>query len=343
MKYLVTGHTGFKGSWLSAILSAQGHEVIGLSLPSVQGGIYEKAQIETMLSNSYFADIRDFGRIDEIFQKERPDRVIHLAAQSLVGEGYLNPTYTFETNFNGTLNVLRATNRLHTLESVMIITTDKVYKNTGKIDGYAEEDALGGIDPYSASKSMADLLTQSWSNTFPKNRIGILRAGNVIGGGDVSKNRLMPDIVTAAFSEQKLHIRSPKAVRPWQHVLDCLHGYLLAESKILHEQNFGIWNFGPDSSDFASVEKVVAISEKYAKTNILDTQQVIKQFDETEFLTLDSKKAKDELGWNPIFGLEDSIRLTFEWESEAKSGKAQFETWRQIQDFNKKQGDLGFM
>ena len=340
MKYLITGHTGFKGSWLSAILSLSGHQVVGLSQPAVQGGIYDRAQIESLLSSSYEIDIRDFEEVKEVFQKEKPNRVIHLAAQSLVGEGYLQPLYTFETNVNGTLNVLRAANDLDSLDSAMIITTDKVYKNTRKIDGYTEEDPLGGTDPYSASKSMADLLTQSWSSIFPQNCIGILRAGNVIGGGDVSKNRLMPDLVKAAFTGQKLQIRNPKAVRPWQHVLDCLYGYLLAESKILNGQNFGVWNFGPESADFASVEKVVSISEKYAKVQILGTQQISKQFIETEFLTLDSTKAKDELDWNPCLGLDDSIRLTFEWETKSRSGYAKSETLRQIQEYNSMQNIL---
>ncbi len=337
VKYLITGHTGFKGSWLSAILVELGHEVIGISQPAVGGGIYERAQIDDLITSSYMVDIRDSEKVDEIFQKEKPSRVIHLAAQPLVSDGYIRPAYTFETNVNGTLNILRAASKLNAIESTMIVTTDKVYKNSNKTSGYTEEDPLGGIDPYSASKSMADLLAQSWSNTFPMDRIGILRAGNVIGGGDVSENRLLPDLVKAAFTGQKLHIRSPKSVRPWQHVLDCLHGYILAESRIVRDQNFGIWNFGPDVSDFASVETVVTIFEKYAEKVLIEKEQSAKSFQETEFLTLNSKKAREELIWEPIFGLDDSIRLTIEWERLSMMGQARSETMRQIQDFLSKQ------
>lgn len=333
MKYLISGHTGFKGTWLSAILVELGHQVVGISLPAPAGGIHERASIDSLISNSNISDIRDFESVNEIFQREKPNRVIHLAAQSLVSEGYSQPIQTFETNVNGTLNILRAVKELGSVESTIIVTTDKVYKNTGKISGYTEDDPLGGVDPYSASKAMADILSQSWSNTFSSDPIGILRAGNVIGGGDVSKNRLMPDLVAAVFGGEKIQIRNPKSVRPWQHVLDCLYGYLLAESRIAEKRKSGIWNFGPKNSDFASVETVVALSEKYANTTLSGCKDVSVRFDETAYLTLDSTKAREQLSWNPTFSLEDSVRLTLDWESRSRNSNPRFETIKQIQDF----------
>ncbi|MFZ4497882.1 MAG: CDP-glucose 4,6-dehydratase, partial [Candidatus Nanopelagicales bacterium] len=227
MHYLVTGHTGFKGAWMTMWLTSQGHQVSGLALDPEPGALFETAKLHPLLAHDIRADIRDSANVMDALRVTAPDVVIHLAAQPLVRESYLNPRWTFETNVMGTMNVLEAVQQTPSVKTQLIITTDKVYRNVNQVAGYVEPDPLGGDDPYSASKAMADLLTHSWVTSFGGPPTAVARAGNVIGGGDVCKDRLIPDVIAALASGKAPVLRYPNAVRPWQHVLDCINGYLM--------------------------------------------------------------------------------------------------------------------
>jgi CDP-glucose 4,6-dehydratase len=315
MKFLVTGHTGFKGSWLVLLLRALGHQVDGVSLKPQSESLFVKASLERLCETSSYIDIRNKGDFQNYILHSNADVVVHLAAQSLVRESYRDPVGTFETNFNGTLNLLEMLNKNHNFRSCIIVTTDKVYLNTGKRDGYSEGDPLGGRDPYSASKAAADILTQAWrastsSSSIP---INIVRAGNVIGGGDWSDNRIIPDLVRSIQSNQPAVIRNPQSVRPWQHVLDCLTGYLaLVDNPIAYSLN-GEWNFGPELGQNLTVQNMADIFlGQFENTTPwkLDSEVGPK---ESDYLTLDSTKARTTLDWKDLLPLEKGIVWTAEW------------------------------
>ena len=256
MHFLVTGHTGFKGAWLCLLLSHRGHQVSGLSMDAKAGSLFEKARIQNCLNEHIACDIRDFTSISNSFKSVNPDVVIHLAAQSLVRESYRDPATTFETNVIGTINVLRASQGLDNLKAQLIVTTDKVYKDLKADGSYKESDPLGGDDPYSASKAMADIATQSWLKSFENVPTSIARAGNVIGGGDICEDRLIPDLITSFINKSTPQLRYPNAVRPWQHVLDCLNGYLLLIEQMVNSRETGAWNFGPKDSKSKTVAEI---------------------------------------------------------------------------------------
>ncbi len=260
MHFLITGHTGFKGAWLSLILQQRGHLVSGISLPSEVGSLFERAKIGKHLENDIYCDIRDLTKLTTSFKKINPDVVIHLAAQALVRESYRNPIVTFETNVTGTLNVLQASQQIGQLKAQLIVTTDKVYKNISKSSGYVETEALGGQDPYSASKAMADIATQSWLSSFENAPTAIARAGNVLGGGDVCADRLITDLIHSYSSGITPKLRAPNSVRPWQHVLDCLNGYLTLVDAVVENKADGAWNFGPDENQSKTVADVANIA-----------------------------------------------------------------------------------
>jgi len=245
VKYLVTGHTGFKGSWLVAKLKIEGHEVFGISLNPPKKSHFNLAQINQYMDRDIRVDIRDLEFLEKIVMELNPEVVVHLAAQSLVLESYRNPINTYETNINGTLNILKSCSNIDGLKAVAIVTSDKVYKNSPK-KSFVETDPLGGDDPYSSSKAAADLLTQAWRTSFGKVPISIARAGNVIGGGDWSKNRIIPDLVNSLKGNKEFLLRYPHSVRPWQHVLDCLNGYQMLVQQQINSGLQGEWNFGPD-------------------------------------------------------------------------------------------------
>jgi CDP-glucose 4,6-dehydratase len=317
--FLITGHTGFKGSWLSQLLANMGHSVSGVSLDPKDNELFVKARLSEILINDFRQDIRNFQEIDIIFQKVNPDIVIHLAAQPLVLESYRDPVGTFETNVIGTMNILRASDNLKNLRARLIVTTDKVYKNDPKINGYKEDDALGGADPYSASKAMADILTQSWMSGSPNVKTAIARAGNVIGGGDVAKNRIMTDFIDAIKNETTLEIRYPRAVRPWQHVLDCLSGYLCILDKLISNQPRRIWNIGPTATSYRDVSELVSLSEKIiGKSSLKSVVDV--NFKETEHLTLDARMANSELGWENRWDFEETVKRTVNWYKKESTG-----------------------
>jgi len=311
MHFFITGHTGFKGSWLVRFLQKLGHEVSGYSLDIRRGGLFESARLEGELLQHTIGDIRDSAKLEKVLKKARPDVVIHMAAQPLVLESYAKPAETFSTNVTGTLNLLQAVSNSGNCPITLIVTTDKVYRVSENKQPHREGDPLGGLDPYAASKAMADLLAQSWAYSQDPGKILIARAGNVIGAHDVSPNRLIPDAIRAIRSGGTLRLRYPEAVRPWQHVLDCLAGYLsyvgvAASEKSLPEA----LNFGPDAKDFFSVREVVTlISELDGRLKFSESPDTRMQ-QETLHLRLDSSNAQEILGWRNSYDLKHSVSMS---------------------------------
>jgi CDP-glucose 4,6-dehydratase len=312
MHYFLTGHTGFKGSWLTILLAELGHTVSGYSIDVPQSGLFERGAVRDLLNRHNHGDVRDLSSLQEAIKLAVPDVCIHLAAQPLVLRSYQNPEETMTTNVNGTLNFLTAV-RAASVPVSLVITTDKVYRDTGK-NGYVEEDPLGGSDPYSASKAMADILTQSWSNLEGVGQLLIARAGNVIGAYDSSENRLLPDINRAIAGGDTLVVRNSSMVRPWQHVLDCLSGYLAYANFALREQNPipPVLNFGPSAENFSSVLDVVNAAQDVADFQYKVESRQGGMLKETNFLTLNSAKARKLLGWKDQFSFFDSVRMSVE-------------------------------
>jgi len=334
MRILVTGHTGFKGAWLSLMLKSRGHEVLGISLEPEANSLYMKAGISRALTEDINLDIRHLEELKAEVLRLKPEFVIHMAAQSLVRRSYGNPLETFTTNVNGTLNVLSACQQLSHLNGILVITTDKVYANVGKSIGYIESDPLGGSDPYSASKAMADIATQSWIASFKNSPIAIARAGNVIGGGDVCADRLVPDLIHSYSSGLTPKLRAPNSVRPWQHVLDCLNGYLILVEAMIQNRADGAWNFGPNERQSKTVADVANIAgavwgvEKSWERDLGDHPH------EASMLMLDSKKARAELSWTDRLSFEESVEWTVNWHKNVYNGAEPLaEMKKNINDF----------
>ncbi len=333
MRYLITGHTGFKGAWLALWLVEQGHEVVGIALDPRPGGIFERAGVSDSLVEDIRLDIRDADGMAGAVRDAQPDIVLHLAAQPLVRESYADPRTTFTTNVDGTMNVLSAMEGVESIRAAVIVTTDKVYRNVNQIWGYREDDPLGGDDPYSASKAMADILTQSWVKSFPGTPTAIARAGNVIGGGDVSPDRLLPDLIATYEQGGRPQLRYPGAVRPWQHVLDCLSGYLTVADALLDGRGLGVWNFGPDVNSFVSVGEVAdrVAAAMGAPSGYALTEG---QPHEAGLLALDSRRAQVELGWRNHLDLDRALGWTIGWARSVASGlDAREVTRQQLADF----------
>ncbi len=314
MHYLITGHTGFKGSWLSLLLQMQGHIVSGVALDPQEKSLFNQAELSNIFENDVRLDIRKRAEIARVVEFINPNAIIHLAAQSLVGESYQDPIQTFDTNVIGTLNLLEATKKLKNLKATLIITTDKVYKNLNHLRSFAETDELGGDDPYSASKVAADIAAQSWIKNFASSPVAIARAGNVIGGGDWALNRIIPDLVNAYSTDQIPILRNPNAIRPWQHVLDCLNGYMLLVEKQITTGIGGVWNFGPNDTKCYPVSQLVSeFSKKWGiKTNPATIDR--KNFpEEKQHLMLNSDKARKELNWTDKLDFQDTIDWTVSW------------------------------
>lgn len=320
MHYLITGHTGFKGAWLAIWLLHRGHQVSGIALDPEPGALFEAADLSSQMTGDLRIDIRQSAALDEAVKGLAPDVVMHLAAQPLVRESYRDPRTTIETNVMGTLNLLQAVAATPTVKAQVIVTTDKVYRNVRQIWGYRETDALGGDDPYSASKAMADILTNSWVQSFPGPPTAIARAGNVIGGGDVSRDRLLPDLLRQFAAGQAVAIRYPDAVRPWQHVLDCLNGYLTLADALLAGAGEGSWNFGPDAESFVPVrviaDKVARLWGEGAAWRHVNEGEP----HEAELLALDARRAQVELGWRNYLDLDTSLAWTVDWTRSWLSG-----------------------
>ena len=321
---LITGHTGFKGSWLIAMLHNLGARVSGVALDPVQGGIFRVAELNEFLVHDLRQDIRIGAELTQAFQKVSPEVVIHLAAQPLVLASYENPKETYETNVIGTLNVLQAVEATPSVQATLIITTDKVYRqNRGEKHAFVESDALGAADPYSTSKAMADILTQSWIASHPASRIAIARAGNVIGGGDVAENRLLPDLVKAFSDARTATVRNPLSVRPWQHVLDCLAGYvLLAQGLLSGAAENGAYNFGPDSNSSLEVREVADLAASAWGNGASWHDGKNEQPSEVQFLFLDSKKARSVLGWSEKLTSKEAISWSVNWYRQLMAGNS---------------------
>ncbi|MEP0944407.1 MAG: CDP-glucose 4,6-dehydratase [Rhizobiaceae bacterium] len=315
-RVLVTGHSGFKGSWLIAWLTSLGAEVTGISLPPQHGHDLFHAAGLASKCQSYFGDIRDAELLKLVVKEHRPEVIFHLAAQPLVRESYFRPRETFSTNVMGTLNVLEAGSYSQDLKAILVITTDKVYRNLGNNVPFREDDPLDGHDPYSASKAACEIATQSWARSnlsAPDVKIATARAGNVIGGGDWAKDRLLPDADRAFHKNQPLEIRMPHAVRPWQHVVEPLEGYLrLAQALISRDrQTLPGYNFGPGIEQCAPVQHMVEMARRIWGSPVdITVNQPKEILVEAETLLLDSSAASQDLQWNAMLSLEETIQAT---------------------------------
>ena len=336
MHFLITGHTGFKGSWLSLILLKQGHTVSGISLDPATKSLFMDAELSYLFEHDLRIDIRDQMKINRAILRIDPEVVIHLAAQPLVSASYQYPIQTFETNVIGTLNILNATKDLKNLKATLIVTTDKVYKNTIREGGYNEADALGGDDPYSASKAAADIAAQSWIKNFASRPVSIARAGNVIGGGDWAVDRIIPDLVRAYSSSYLPKLRYPNAIRPWQHVLDCLNGYLILVGTMINNGTQGEWNFGPDPAYKYSVGE---LASQFANTwGFTDNQEKwisdnTPAINETQYLLLDSNKSRAQLNWRDKLDFLQSVKWTADWYKSLEFANPRSITEAQIEKF----------
>ena len=321
-KVLLTGHTGFKGSWLALWLHKMGADVVGIALPAPTSPNH--LELLNLNITSEMIDIRDAKAINKAFQKHQPEIVFHLAAQPLVRYSYENPHETFETNVMGTINIYEAVKNCSSVEAIVNITSDKCYDNKEWIWGYRENDAMGGYDPYSASKGCAELVTASYRNSFfnldsyGKSHNVLLascRAGNVIGGGDWADDRLIPDIMRAVDKNETVTIRSPHATRPWQHVLEPLSGYLLVGQKLLEgKKEFADgWNFGPSDEGSISVKEVVEHIKKSWDKIDYEIKEDPNNLHEANLLKLDCSKAHMKLNWNNVWASEDTFEKTVNW------------------------------
>lgn len=326
-KVLVTGHTGFKGSWLSFNLLELGAEVHGLALdPNIPQNLYSALNLSENLASDWRVDIRDYARVLGAIEAIQPEVVFHLAAQALVGEGYRSPLGTLSTNVMGTANLLEATRGVGKRTVFISVTTDKVYANSEAGQSFAEHFPLGGHDPYSASKAAADIISQMFNTAYLRESgvaVGIARAGNVIGGGDWSEDRLFPDLARAWSSNRPVKLRIPHATRPWQHVLEPLRGYMvLAEVLESNPGMSGPFNFGPDADDSLDVEQVVSIASGFWPANSGWIKDPEERFHEAKNLSIVNLQTKELLRVGPIWRSPTAIERTTQWYHDYHSGSA---------------------
>jgi len=331
---LVTGHTGFKGSWLCAWLDKLGAKTVGFS-DRQRTDPWHHELLKLPIINQQ-GDVRDLPRLQEVFNEYQPEIVFHLAAQPLVRRSYKEPIETFSTNALGTANVLQTARECSAVKAVVIITTDKVYENLEVSRGYKETDILGGYDPYAASKACAEIVVNSFRKSFYEAEGKLLascRAGNVIGGGDWAEDRLIPDLVRSAAKGETTTIRMPQAVRPWEHVLEPISGYLLLGQYLLEgKSEFAeAWNFGPDAEANVTVGEVIKIaSETWNKIHVDVSKEP--QPHETTLLMLDCEKAKTRLNWKPIWNFRETIDFTIRWYQQYYE-ENQIDTFQQLERF----------
>jgi len=321
-RILVTGHTGFKGSWLVKYLEILGANVCGLSLDPEPNSIFLTGDF-IPLNGDFRIDLLDRQAINNFFLDREFDLVFHLAAQPLVSRAYEDPIHTFDVNIIGTANLILECSKLKSCLGMVLATTDKVYRPSVDIQGHTEIDPLGGLDPYSASKSAAEAIIVGMRNAIPSDiHLASVRAGNVIGGGDFAENRLIPDIIRAIKLNNKLIIRNPDFVRPWTHVLDILSGYLLVGAKIITNQlKSYAYNFGPRPAERLNVEQVVKIArESWKERSDIEIQLQPSYMKEDSFLALNSDLARKELGWESFLGTEFAIKKTVDWWVKLENG-----------------------
>lgn len=343
---LVTGHTGFKGSWMCKVLSMCGANVVGYSLePPTDPSLYEIARIKDSII-SVIGDIRDREKLVAVFEKYRPEIVIHMAAQPIVRTGYIDPAYTYETNVMGTVNVCEAVRLCGCVRSFINVTTDKVYKNNEWEWGYRETDMLDGFDPYSNSKSCSELVTSSYNNSFFRSKgiaVSTCRAGNVIGGGDFAKDRIIPDCVRAVAKKEKIIIRNPASIRPFQHVMEPVLAYLLlAERQYGDIRLSGSYNIGPEECDCVTAG---TLSDMFCRfwgdgaswENVSESDAP----HEAAYLKLDCSKIKKAINWKPHWHIEDAVQKTVEWSKcYLDGGDANYVMEKQILDFMGEHGNV---
>jgi CDP-glucose 4,6-dehydratase len=351
-RVLLTGHTGFKGGWLSLWLQHKGAELCGLALePPTDGNLFQDAGIAQGM-RSVIGDIRDAALLKRTFAENRPEIVFHLAAQPLVRSSYEDPLLTYSTNVMGTANVLEAARHSDGLRAIVVITTDKCYENREWEWPYREVDRLGGYDPYSSSKACAELVVSAYRNSFfnPEDyshhgvAIASVRAGNVIGGGDWAADRLIPDMIRAFMEERPVQIRNPHAIRPWQHVLEPLRGYLAVAESLCEEgtPSGEAWNFGPEQSDAQPVEWIVRELVELWGGSARWERDVRVQPHEARYLKLDCSKAAARLGWRPALRLKDALAMTAAWyQAKLQGGDMRAFTVDQIRGYEERlQGDM---
>ncbi|WDF51492.1 CDP-glucose 4,6-dehydratase [Paenibacillus sp. KACC 21273] len=324
----LTGHTGFKGSWLSLWLYKLGANVTGYSHPApTSPSLFEIARIEELLTNSFIGDINNYKFLCESIQKAKPEIIIHMAAQPLVRKSYDDPIETYQTNVMGTVHIMEAARTCSSLKAILNVTTDKCYENKEWEWGYREYESLGGRDPYSNSKACSELVTASYRDSFLSTldiKVATARAGNVIGGGDWAEDRLIPDLLKSLTNQKEIQIRNPHAIRPWQHVLEPLKGYLLlCENLVLNGKDYAqAWNFGPLDSEIKNVKWIVEhMLEKWPKKNYgysILTQDIKL---EASILKLDSSKATKKIGWEPNWSLDETLDSIIEWEVKYQENK----------------------
>ncbi|MDI3321658.1 CDP-glucose 4,6-dehydratase [Pinibacter soli] len=342
-KVFVTGHTGFKGSWFVSVLRILGAHVKGYALePEYEGSLFAHLTEQNLIEQTIIADIRDKQKLNAEIESFQPDFVFHLAAQPLVRRSYKIPAETFEVNVVGTANVLEAVTALQKKCTVVVITTDKVYENKENGTLYKEHDVLGGYDPYSASKACTELVVNSFRNSFfniqkyasHQKALASARAGNVIGGGDWSQDRIVPDIVRSLVAELAIDVRSPHAVRPWQHVLEPLAGYLILGALLdaAPEKYSGAYNFGPQPKDHLSVKELVEVSIKAWGEGSWNDISDKNQPHEANLLQLDITKAMTELEWQPKLDAAQAIEWTLNWYKQPDANKLDF-TFEQIKKY----------
>ncbi len=317
-KVLITGHTGFKGSWLIIILNLLGAKIYGYSLKPKKISLFNQINGLDLVEKNFYYDINNFKKFKSKINQVKPSIIFHLAAQPLVIESYKNTLETFKTNIIGTGNLLEIIKKTKSVKSAILVTTDKVYKIKKNKNFFTELDELGGDDPYSASKASSEIIINSYIKSFYKNnhlknKVATVRSGNVIGGGDYSKHRLVPDIINSINKKNRLIVRNPNSIRPWQHVIEPLIGYIILAQKqsIKNINSYPCWNFGPNSKNFLKVSHFLKVVNKYEKVNF----KVLKKnpYLETRTLKLSNKKSKKKLGWEPVWDINNIIEKVLEW------------------------------
>jgi CDP-glucose 4,6-dehydratase len=313
-RVLLTGHTGFKGAWLASWLIDLGCDVHGVSLvPPTQPSLFELNRLSGRMEHA-FEDLRCPGVADRAVQRSKPEVVFHLAAQSIVRRGLREPAETFDTNVMGTVRLLDAIRQAPSVRAVVVVTSDKCYAESSSSHGHREEDSLGGRDPYSASKACQEIVAHAYRQSYLQKRLATARAGNVIGGGDWAEDRIIPDAVRAIIDGRNLQVRNPRSIRPWQHVLEPLAGYMRIAEHLCQEKNAdGPWNFGPLDEGTATVADVVDLFHQYwgrgSWASVSDPSSAI----EAPVLRLDASRAREKLGWKPRISLNKALEMTVDW------------------------------